>query len=180
MPRVRTHNTIKNANPGLTGFSLVEVLVVVMVLMIIAAIAIPNLVHGKMRANEASAVASVKTINTAEYTYNNAYPDVGYSSSLANLGSHGSTCETPSSSNACLIMDEALTSGIKSGYLFEVVGDGNKPTLAYTVNAAPESAVSGRCSISSSQSGEVKIAGPGVPTNGGDKSVGSSGNDGCE
>jgi type II secretory pathway pseudopilin PulG len=180
MPRVRTKNAIKNANPKLAGFSLVEVLVVVMVLMIIAAIAIPNLVHGKMRANEASAVASVKTINTAEYMYNNAYPDVGYSSSLANLGSHGSTCEQPSSTNACLIMDEALTSGIKSGYIFEIVGDGNKPTVTYTVNAAPESAVSGRCSISSSQSGEVKIAGPGVPTNGGDKSVGSSSNDGCE
>ena len=153
---------------------------VVMVLMIIAAIAIPNLVHGKMRANEASAVASVKTINTAQYMYNNAYPDVGYSSSLANLGSHGSTCEQPTSTNACLIMDEALTSGIKSGYIFEIVGDGNKPAVAYTVNAAPESAVSGRCSISSSQSGEVHIAGPNAPSGGGDKSVGSGGNEGCE
>lgn len=181
MPRVRTHNAIKNADPKLAGFSLVEVLVVVMVLMIIAAIAIPNLVHGRMRANEASAVASVKTINTAEYMYNNAYPEVGYSSSLANLGSHGSSCDQPSSTNSCLIMDEALTSGIKSGYIFEVVGDGNKPTVAYTVNAAPESAVSGRCSISSSQSGEVRIAGPNAPSgNGGDKSVGSNENSGCE
>jgi len=64
-----------------------------MVLMIIAAIAIPNLVHGKMRANEAAAVASVKTINTAEYMYHDAYPDVGYSSSLAKLGSNGSSCQ---------------------------------------------------------------------------------------
>jgi len=181
MPRVRTQNAIRNADPRLAGFSLVEVLVVVMVLMIIAAIAIPNLVHGKMRANEASAVASVKTINTAEYMYNTAYPEVGYSSSLANLGSNGSTCDQPSSTNACLIMDEALTSGIKSGYIFEIVGDGNKPAIAYTVNAAPESAVSGRCSISSSQSGEVRISGPNAPSgNGGDKSVGSGGNDGCE
>jgi type IV pilus assembly protein PilA len=154
--------------------------VVVMVLMVIAAIAIPNLVHGKMRANEAAAVASVKTINTAEYMYHDAYPDVGYSSSLANLGSHGSTCDQPSSTNACLIMDEALTSGIKSGYIFEIVGDGNKPTVTYTVSASPESAVSGRCSISSSQNGEVRITGPNAPSSGGDKSVGSSGNDGCE
>ena len=180
MPRVRTQNAIRNANPRLAGFSLVEILVVVMVLMIIAAIAIPNLVHGKMRANEASAVASVKTINTAEYMYNTAYPEVGYSSSLANLGSNGSTCDQPSSTNACLIMDEALTSGIKSGYIFEIVGDGNKPTVAYTVNASPESGVSGRCSISSSQSGEVRISGPGASTGGGDKSVGGSGNSGCE
>ena len=69
MPRVRTQSAIRNADPGLAGFSLVEILVVVMVIMIIAAIAIPNLVHGKMRANEAAAVASVKTINTAQYMY---------------------------------------------------------------------------------------------------------------
>ena len=181
MPRVRTQNAIRKANPGLAGFSLVEILVVVMVLMVIAAIAIPNLVHGKMRANEAAAVASVKTINTAEYMYHDAYPEVGYSSSLANLGSHGSTCEQPSSTNACLIMDEALTSGIKSGYIFEVVGDGNKPAAAYTVTASPESSVSGSCSISSSQSGEVRIAGPGAPTSGGgSKSVGANGDSGCE
>lgn len=181
MPSVRTQNAIRNRDPRLAGFSLVELLVVVMVLMVIAAIAIPNLVHGKMRANEASAVASVKTINTAEYMYNAAYPEVGYSSNLANLGSHGSNCETPTSTNACLIMDEALTSGIKSGYIFEIVGDGNKPTIAYTVNASPESGVSGRCSISSSQNGEVRISGPGAPSGGGgDKSVGSGENSGCE
>jgi type II secretory pathway pseudopilin PulG len=181
MPRVRTQRSIGNANPGLAGFSLVEVLVVVMVLMIIAAIAIPNLVHGKMRANEAAAVASVKTINTAEFMYHEAYPDVGYSSSLANLGSNGSSCETPTSANACLIMDEALTSGIKSGYIFEIVGDGNKPTVAYTVNASPESGVSGRCSISSNQSGDVRLSGSGgSTTNGGNFSVDSSSSSGCE
>ena len=179
MPRVRTQNAISNANPKLAGFSLVEVLVVVMVLMIIAAIAIPNLVHGKMRANEAAAVASVKTINTAEYMYHDAYPDVGYSSSLAKLGSNGSSCDQPTSSNACLIMDEALTSGIKSGYIFEVLGDGNKPSISYTVKASPESTVSGRCSISSSQGGEVKMSAPGGSTNQGNFSVGGS-SSGCE
>ena len=179
MPTVRTQDGIRNANPRLAGFSLVEILVVVMVILIIAAIAIPNLVHGKMRANEAAAVASVKTINTAELMYNNAYPEVGYSSSLANLGSHGSSCEQPTSTNACLIMDEALASGLKNGYIFEIVGDGNKPTTSYTVSASPESGVSGRCSISSSESGEVRLALPGGPTIVGDKSVGS-GNGGCD
>lgn len=181
MPRVRTQNAIRNADPGLAGFSLVEILVVVMVLMIIAAIAIPNLVHGKMRANEAAAVASVKTINTAEYMYHDAYPDVGYSSSLAKLGSNGSSCDQPTSTNACLIMDEALTSGIKSGYIFEIVGDGNRPSVGYAVNASPESSVSGRCSIASNQSGDVRLSGPGgSSSNGGDFSVGASGNSGCE
>ena len=179
MPRVRTQNAIRNADPRLAGFSLVEVLVVVMVLMVIAAIAIPNLVHGKMRANEAAAVASVKTINTAEYMYHEAYPDVGYSSSLAKLGSNGSSCDQPTSSNACLIMDEALTSGIKSGYVFEVLGDGNKPSSSYTVNASPESTVSGRCSISSNQGGEVKMSAPSGSTSTGKFSQGDSSN-GCE
>jgi type IV pilus assembly protein PilA len=179
MPRVRTQNAIRNADPRLAGFSLVEILVVVMVIMIIAAIAIPNLVHGKMRANEAAAVASVKTINTAEFMYHDAYPQVGYSSSLAKLGSNGSSCDQPSSTNACLIMDEALTSGIKSGYIFEIVGDGNKPTISYTVNASPESGVSGRCSVSSTQSGDIRLFIPGAPIPGGGRSVGGSGS-GCE
>jgi len=179
MPRVRTQNAIRNAKPGLAGFSLVEILVVVMVILIIAAIAIPNLVHGKMRANEAAAVASVKTINTAELMYNDAYPDVGFSNNLANLGSHGSSCDNPTSTNACLIMDEALASGVKNGYIFEIVGDGNKPTIGYTVSASPESGVSGRCSISSSESGEVHLSIPGGPATTGDKSVGS-GSSGCD
>jgi len=179
MPRVRTQNAIRNANPRLAGFSLVEILVVVMVILIIAAIAIPNLVHGKMRANEAAAVASVKTINTAELMYNDAYPNVGFSSNLANLGSHGSSCDNPTSTNACLIMDEALASGVKNGYIFEIVGDGNKPTIGYTVSASPESGVSGRCSISSSESGGIRLSIPGGPATTGDKSVGS-GSSGCD
>src|SRR6476660_2056365 len=89
MPTVRTTGYIKNGRRGQAGFSLVEVLLVVMVILIIAAIAIPNLVHGKMRANEAAAVASMQTIHTAEVLYFNTYPEVGYSSSLKVLGSNG-------------------------------------------------------------------------------------------
>ena len=179
MPRVRTQNAIRNADPRLAGFSLVEVLVVVMVILIIAAIAIPNLVHGKMRANEAAAVSSVKTINTAQLMYNDAFPEVGYASSLANLGAHGSTCEKPTSTSACLIMDEALTSGLKSGYIFEIVADGNTPTASYSLTATPETSLSGRCNISSSESGDIRISFPGSPAPAGDKSVGA-GSAGCE
>ena len=179
MPRVRTQNAIRNADPRLAGFSLVEILVVVMVILIIAAIAIPNLVHGKMRANEAAAVSSVKTINTAQLMYNDAFPEVGYSSSLMNLGTNGSSCERPTSTNACLIMDEALTSGLKNGYMFDIVGDGQTPTASYTVTAMPESAVSGRCNISSSESGVIRISAPGSSGTAGGKSVGA-GSSGCE
>jgi prepilin-type N-terminal cleavage/methylation domain-containing protein len=162
----------------LAGFSLVEVLVVVMVILIIAAIAIPSLVHGRMRANEAAAVASVKTIQTAEILYASSYPEIGYSGSLPNLGSHGSTCEKPTSSSACIIMDEALTSGLKSGYIYDLVNDGNKPALAYTVNATPESSATGRCAVSSSQSGELHFSVPGAVDAAGGRSLGSGGGGG--
>ena len=56
------------------GFSLIELLIVVAIILIIAAIAIPNLIRSKMAANESSAVASLRTINTGEVTYQNTYP----------------------------------------------------------------------------------------------------------
>jgi len=178
MPTVRKTGYIKAEMREQAGFSLVEVLLVVMVILIIAAIAIPNLVHGKMRANEAAAVASMQTIHTAEVLYFNAYPDVGYSSSLANLGTNGSDCEKPTSRNACLIMDDALTSGLKSGYVFEIVGDGNKPSASYVASASPASGVSGRCAMAANQSGEMHFFTPGAAVNLGTRSVGSS--NGCD
>ena len=175
MPTVRRAGYIKNGMRKQAGFSLVEILLVVMVILIIAAIAIPNLLHGKMRANEAAAVASIQTIHTAEVMYFNTYPDVGYSSSLANLGSNGSDCEKPSSTNACLIMDDVLTSGLKSGYMFTIVGDGNKPTAAYVASATPTSDFSGRCTIAANQGGEMHFFVPGSAVNLGTRSVGGGG-----
>jgi len=174
MPTVRRTGYIKNGIREQAGFSLVEILLVVMVVLIIAAIAIPNLLHGKMRANEAAAVASMQTIHTAEALYFNTYPDVGYSGSLASLGSNGSDCEKPTSKNACLIMDDVLTSGLKSGYVFEIVGDGNKPSASYTATASPASGVSGRCTIAANESGEMHFFTPGAAVNLGPRSVGGS------
>ena len=153
---------------------------VVMVILIIAAIAIPNLLHGKMRANEAAAVASMQTIHTAEVMYFNTYPDVGYASSLASLGTNGTSCDQkPTSTAACLIMDDVLTSGHKSGYVFTISGDGNKPTAAYVVTASPASAVSGRCSIAANQTGEMHFFMPGSTPDLGTRSVGGGGSS-CE
>jgi hypothetical protein len=120
----------------------------------------------------------MQTIHTAEVLYFNAYLDVGYSSSLANLGTNGSDCEKPTSRNACLIMDDALTSGLKSGYMFEIVGDGNKPTASYVASASPASGVSGRCAMAANQSGEMHFFAPGAAVNLGTRSVGSS--NGCD
>ena len=64
------------------GFSLIELLIVVAIILIIAAIAIPNLLRARIAANESSAVSSIRTINTAEVTYQSAYPTVGYAANL--------------------------------------------------------------------------------------------------
>src|SRR5205807_7008719 len=68
------------------GFSLIELLIVVAIILIIAAIAIPNLLRARIAANEASAVSAIRTINTAEVTYATGFPTTGYAAALANLG----------------------------------------------------------------------------------------------
>lgn len=142
--------------PPASGFSVVEIVMVVMVILVIAAIAIPNMLQARMRANEAAAVASMNAIHTAEVVYADGYPQVGYAGNLADLGSHGSNCETTSKTNSCIIMDEALTSGLKDGYTFDLVGDGNHPDANYRLTATPASAgATGRCAYTADESGQI-------------------------
>jgi len=119
------------------GFSLIELLIVVAIILIIAAIAIPNLLRARMAANESAAVGGVRTINTAEVTYGSTFPSVGFTATLANLGGTGSPCAS-ASNNACLI-DSVLAAGTKSGYLFTVAaGSGSgTPQPTYLINANP-------------------------------------------
>jgi type IV pilus assembly protein PilA len=123
------------------GFSLIELLIVVAIILIIAAIAIPNLLRSKMAANESSAVGSMRTINTAEVTYATAYPNFGYSADIPSLGG-AAPCAIASTATACLIDNVlAQATGIgtaKSGYFFTyvVVGAGGLNT-AYSLNATP-------------------------------------------
>jgi prepilin-type N-terminal cleavage/methylation domain-containing protein len=77
------------------GFSLIELLIVVAIILIIAAIAIPNLLRARIAANEVSSVSSIRTINTAEITYQTSYPTVGYAATLPALGPGGATCAAP-------------------------------------------------------------------------------------
>lgn len=119
------------------GFSLIELLIVVAVILILAAIAIPNLIRARIAANESSAVASVRTIMTAEATYASTYPVIGYSPALANLT--GSAPCSPSSTTACLV-DTVLASGTKAGYYFTAVGGTPSPlgdNTTFAVGAAP-------------------------------------------
>ena len=106
------------------GFSLIELLIVVAIILIIAAIAIPNLLRARIAADEASAAQSVRQINTAEFAYNVAYPNIGYSSDLASLG--GPPPCSPSATTACLLVDVLASAtpgkGSKSGYVFQATG----------------------------------------------------------
>ena len=116
------------------GFSLIELLIVVAIILIIASMAIPNLLRARMSANEASAVGAVRTLNTAQISYNSAYPTVGYAATLAALG--GTACAPPSATGACLI-DTQLATGTKSGYIFTMAGVAGTPAATYQVIAAP-------------------------------------------
>ena len=82
------------------GFSLIELLIVVAIILIIAAIAIPNLLRSRIAANESSAVGSVRTINTAEITYASTYPNLGFSATMAALGSGTTSPCTATSTQA--------------------------------------------------------------------------------
>jgi type IV pilus assembly protein PilA len=125
------------------GFSLIELLIVVAIILIIAAIAIPNLLRSKMAANESSAVGSLRSINTAEVTYATAYPAIGYSATLGNLGGTAVVCAGAAGAtqvNACLL-DNVLATAIstataKSGYYF-LYAPGAVAGTAYSVKAPP-------------------------------------------
>src|SRR5437660_4503907 len=103
------------------GFSLIELLIVVAIILIIAAIAIPNLLRSKIAANESSAVGSVRTIGTAEVTYSSSWGS-GFAAGLTQLGG-GAPCTTATATKACLI-DPLLsvTPFTKSGYVFDALG----------------------------------------------------------
>lgn len=148
------------------GFSLIELLIVVAIILIIAAIAIPNLLRARILANEASAVTSVHAVNTAEITYTTIFPTVGYAATLASLGPGGG-CNAPA--NACII-DATLASGTKSGYVFTYAQvAGGPPAPGYTINVDPITrGITGQRSFYSDEMNATHynpaaVAGPGDP-----------------
>jgi len=136
------------------GFSLIELLIVVAIILIIAAIAIPNLMRARMSANESSAAGSIRTINTGEVSYAAAYPSVGFAG-LPTLG--GATPCTPSTTSGCFI-DNVLAQGSKEGYTFTAVEGTqvNGVNMSYTSLGYPSSLnQTGTRSFCSDQTGVI-------------------------
>ncbi len=135
------------------GFSLIELLIVVAIILIIAAIAIPNLLRSKMAANEASAVGSLRAINTDCITYSTIY-GTGYPTLLDNLGP-----ATPATAAKADLIDSVLASGSKSGYSFVYGGvtAAGGQNVTYTIVAEPlNRGTTGQRGFFTDQSGVIR------------------------
>jgi prepilin-type N-terminal cleavage/methylation domain-containing protein len=136
LPKLQTqlgHPSARHQN----GFSLIELLIVVAVILIIAAIAVPNYLRSRLMANEASASQTIRSINTAEVSYSSSW-GIGYAP-LLNLG--GANPCAPSQATACII-DSVLSTGSKSGYNFTTpspaaLGTIAAPNTVYSVSGVP-------------------------------------------
>jgi type IV pilus assembly protein PilA len=140
------------------GFSLIELLIVVTIILIIAAIAIPNLMRSKMQANEAAAVEALKTLDTSAVMYSTTYG--GFPHTLAEMGPAGGG-PNASSASADLI-DSVLATGVKSGYKFTFTPVATDPAgnvLSYSITASPVvPGTSGQRTFYTDQSGTIRAS----------------------
>lgn len=140
------------------GFSLIELLIVVAIILIIAAIAIPNFLRSRVAANQASAVASLHTLTIAEATYSSTY-GAGYSANMQYLAQPAVTGALATSTAAGLI-DSVLASGSKSGYSFSYTpgaADGTGRINNFNFAAIPISSSTGTNYYYVDESGVIRV-----------------------
>lgn len=139
----------RRASSKLRGFSLIELLIVIAIILIIITVAVPNLTRARMHAQETAAIAAIKTIHTAQVQYYSTYGK--YAASLAELGPPASGAASAASAD---IIGNDLANGKKQGYNFTLTGNGG----GYIINAAPETfGNSGSKTFYSDQSMVIKV-----------------------
>jgi prepilin-type N-terminal cleavage/methylation domain-containing protein len=153
------HNFVRKHN----GFSLIELLIVIAIILIIAAIAIPNLLRARMAANDSSAAGSMHAINVAEVSYFGAYPTVGFPATLAPLG--GVDPCTPSITTACLVDDTIASGATKSGYSFAGTGSPAGASLnnnEFYATGTPVGGTAGTRAYCSADDMVIRLQPPGI------------------
>jgi prepilin-type N-terminal cleavage/methylation domain-containing protein len=167
--RTKTHTQAPRLRRFERGFSLIELLIVIAIILIIAAIAIPNFLHSRMAANEGAAAENVRTITTASVVYSSTWGN-GYPPSLDSLGGTGATATC----DLANLLDPILSTApyTKSGYIFSYTGQGGVAPLGggcgspgfqgYLVTAVPQNAYTGTRSFCSSEPGVIHYDTTGV------------------
>ena len=144
-----------------SGFTLMELLIVMSVILILMAVAIPNYMNMRSQANETAAMEELRTLNSAEIQYQTDYPANGFSCNLSQLG--GDPKSGAPSAQAAQLIPADLASGYKSGYLFAITGctkvnvNNQDVYTSFEVTAVPQSVgKTGHRGFCMDQTGEVK------------------------